>query len=122
MLHILEVEMNRFAIAALAAAVALAPMTAAEPERVSGANYPQAQKFTSEFVRTLVKEVSVSPQWVGKTDVFWYIVNSPQGFKYWKVDPERKTKEPLFDQVKMAAQLSISLKKPIDADKLQFLR
>jgi dipeptidyl-peptidase-4 len=114
--------MNRFTLTALVAAVVMVSVSAAEPERVSGANYPQAQKFTSDFVRTLVKEVSVSPQWVGKSDVFWYVVNTPQGFKYWKVDPERKTKEPLFDQVKMAAQLSIALKKPIDAEKLQFLR
>ena len=89
--------MKPFALAILAATLILVPAPAAEPERVSGANFPLAQKFTREFVSTLVQEVSVSPQWVGKTDLFWYSIKTPDGIKYWKIDPERRTKDPLFD-------------------------
>ena len=114
--------MKPFALAILTATLILVPAPAAEPERVGGANFPLAQKFTREFVGTLVQEASVSPQWVGKTDLFWYSIKTPDGVKYWKVDPERRTKEPLFDQVKLAAQLSEAVKKPLDAGSLPLLR
>jgi dipeptidyl-peptidase-4 len=115
--------MKPLALAGLLAALALTPAApAADSDRVTGANYPLANKFSREFVNTLVQEISVSPQWIGKTDVFWYTVNSPTGLKYWKVDPERRVKEPLFDTTKLAAQLSEATKKPLDSAKLTLTR
>ena len=43
--------------------------TAPGQERITGANYPLAQKFNKDFVAQHVQESSVAPQWIGKTDV-----------------------------------------------------
>ncbi|MFO0851096.1 MAG: prolyl oligopeptidase family serine peptidase [Gemmataceae bacterium] len=91
-------------------------------DRVTGANYPLAQKFTREFVAQHVQEASVLPQWVGKTDVFWYAARTPTGTRYWKVDPAKKERAPLFDHVALAAALSEASKKPLDGDTLRLDR
>ena len=95
--------------------------TAAEPERVTGANYPLAAKFSKEFVAQharLPVGPLVSPKWIGKTDGFWYSVPTSSGMKYWKVDPDKNTKEPLFDAAALAGKLSEQAKKPFDATNL----
>lgn len=90
----------------------------AENEKVTGANYPLAAKFNREFVNQHVKEANVIPTFIGKTDQFWYSIRTPNGRKYFRVDPTRKLKEPLFDAGKLAAQLSEVVHKPIDTDTL----
>jgi hypothetical protein len=98
--------------------VAVAPFVAAQ-ERVVGANYPLAQKFNKDFVARHVREANVFPQWIGKTDAFWYSARTATGTRYWKVDAAKKLKEPLFDHVALAAALSEASKKPLDADTFQ---
>jgi len=88
-------------------------------ERVTGANYPLAQKFNSQFVSQHVQVATVTPTWIGNTDVFWYSTRNPTGTKYWKVDPSKRTKTPLFDHVALAAALSEATKKPLDAETLR---
>ncbi len=88
---------------------------AEDRKKVTGANWSLAQKFTREFVAQHVQEASISPVFIGKSDAFWYAVRHPEGTKYWKVDPDAKTKVPLFDHVTLLAQLSELSKKPIDA-------
>lgn len=96
--------------------------TAPAQDRITGANYPLAQKFNREFVSRHVQESSVAPQWIGKTDVFWYAARTPTGTRYWKVDPAKKEKTPLFDHVALAAALSEAAKKPLDRDTLRIDR
>ena len=91
-------------------------------ERITGANYPLAQKFTPAFVKQHVTTAAVAPEWIGKTDVFWYAAGTPTGTKYWKVDPAKKEKTPLFDHVILAAALSEAAKKPLDAESLNLTR
>ena len=96
---------------------------AGEPDsRVTGANYPLAAKFNRNFINQLVQEATVFPSFIGKTDQFWYSVRTPNGTKYWRVDPTRKVREPLFDVAKLAAQLSEAVQKPIDTDTLAITR
>jgi hypothetical protein len=101
--------------------IALAPLVTAQ-ERITGANYPLAQKFNKDFVAQHVREVAVTPQWIGKTDTFWYSVRTPTGTRYWKVDPTKKERGPLFDHVLFASALSEASKKPLDADTLRLDR
>ena len=96
--------MTRHVLAAIFL-IALAPLVTAQ-ERITGANYPLAQKFNKDFVAQHVQEVTVAPQWIGKTDMFWYSVRTATGTRYWKVDPAKKEKVPLFDHVALAAALS----------------
>ena len=49
---------------------------------------------------------NIIPTFIGKTDQFWYSVRTPNGTKYYRVDPAHKVKDPLFDVAKLAAQLS----------------
>ena len=42
---------------------------------------------------------TVAPQWIGKTDAFWYAARTATGTRYWKVDPAKKEKVPLFDHI-----------------------
>lgn len=101
--------------------IAFTPLLAAQ-ERVTGANYPLAQKFNKDFVAQHAREASVSPQWIGKTDSFWYAARTASGTRYWKVDPAKKEKTPLFDHVALAAALSEASKKPLDGDTLRLDR
>lgn len=101
--------------------IALAPLVSAQ-ERITGANYPLAQKFNKDFVAQHAREVTVAPQWIGKTDVFWYSIRTTTGTRYWRVDPAKKEKAPLFDHVALAAVLSEASKKPLDGDTLRLDR
>jgi dienelactone hydrolase len=94
----------------------------AEAEKVTGANYALATKFNRDFIRQHVQEATVLPTFIGKTDQFWYSVRTPAGTKFWRVDPTRKSKEPLFDAAKLAAQLSEAIQKPLDTATMDITR
>jgi dipeptidyl aminopeptidase/acylaminoacyl peptidase len=111
---------RRLTLAALFLASLAAFATA--QDRITGANYPLAQKFNKDFVSQHVQEVKVFPKWIGKTDVFWYSARSATGTRFWKVDPAKTEKTPLFDHIKFAASLSELAKKPLDGDTLQIDR
>ena len=101
---------------AFASLSVLAPAShAVEREKVVGANWAQAKKFTKEFVDQHVHTASIAPVFIGKTDLFWYAIRTPEGVRYWKVDPAKKSKVPLFDHAKLLAQLSEQAQKPLDA-------
>ncbi|MBP3960850.1 prolyl oligopeptidase family serine peptidase [Gemmata sp. G18] len=101
--------------------IALAPLVSAQ-ERITGANYPLAQKFDRDFVTRHVQEASVAPQWIGKSDTFWYAARTATGNRYWRVDPTKKERAPLFDHVALASALSEASKKPLDGDTLRLDR
>lgn len=88
-------------------------LAASEPIKATGASFPLARKFNRDFVFQHVQEANVFPTFIGKTDHFWYGIQTPNGTKYWRADPIKKAKETLFDRAKLAAQLS---EKPLDED------
>ncbi|MAB89164.1 MAG: hypothetical protein CMJ90_06875, partial [Planctomycetes bacterium] len=83
------------------------------------ANYDQAKKFSSSFLRQFTYGGAVSPQWIGKTDRFWYSFKTSDGTHYWLVDPKKKTKVELFDREALAAQLTEASRKARDAGDLK---
>jgi dipeptidyl aminopeptidase/acylaminoacyl peptidase len=94
----------------------------AEPERVSQANYKQAFKYSSDYLKQFVYDTAVNPNWIGKTDSFWYSYRTSKGTTYYRVNPKNATKEPLFDQVKLGTLLSEMVQKPLDAASLPLTR
>ena len=81
-------------------------------------NYDLAARFVSSHVGTLVFDTDVKPHWFELSDRFWYSYETPEGTHYWVVDPARRTKAPLFDNAKIAAQLSMLTNYPYDAQHL----
>jgi dipeptidyl-peptidase-4 len=92
------------------------------PDRTSHANYKQAFHFNGDYIGQFVYSTSVAPQWIGKTDAFWYSYRTSRGTDYWRVDPKSATKTPLFDRVKLATQLSELTHMPIDPIQLPLTR
>jgi dipeptidyl aminopeptidase/acylaminoacyl peptidase len=104
-------------------AAATGPVAAgAEMGRVTQANYKQAFHFSPEFLRQFVYDTGVIPNWIGKTDTFWYAYRTSQGTSYWRVDCRQATKVPLFDAVKLATLLSEATQNPLDAAQLPLTR
>jgi dipeptidyl-peptidase 4 len=96
--------------------------TAAEPERVTRANYKQAFHYSNTFLRQFVYDTSVTPHWIGRTDAFWYSYRTSKGTGYWRVDPRQAMKAPLFDHAKLGTLLSEATQKPLDAAQLPLTR
>ena len=61
---------------------------------------------------------NVTPQWIGKSNKFWYINYTPDGKTYLLVDAKNKTKTVLFDHIKLAEKLSESTKKKVELTQL----
>src|ERR1051325_8396865 len=76
-------------------AAALAPANSDTTASTPKANYKLARKFSKASLAPLTYSESVAPSWIGKTDVFWYSYRTSGGTKFWKVDAEKKTREPL---------------------------
>jgi dipeptidyl-peptidase-4 len=82
------------------------------------ANYDLAARWTSAKVAKLVFDTSVRPHWLSSGDRFWYSFETSQGRKWFLVDPATRSKKPLFDNARMAAELTRILLVPYDAQHL----
>jgi dipeptidyl aminopeptidase/acylaminoacyl peptidase len=94
----------------------------ADPQQVTEANYKQAAKYSATYLRQFVYDTSVNPNWIGKTDSFWYQYHTSKGTNYYRVDAKQATKQPLFDRVKLGTLLSEMVQKPLDATQLPLSR
>ncbi len=81
-------------------------------------NYRAAAKYSPKNLARLVHSTSVSPHWLKKGNRFWYQYKTSEGSNYYIVDADRKTRKPLFDNVKMAKWLTEITKDPYDAQHL----
>lgn len=93
-----------------------------EPQRVTGANFKQANKYSSDFLRQFTYSLTVDPNWIGKTDSFWYEYRTSKGKQWYRVNPREAAKEPLFDRAKLSAALSEQVRKPLDPLQLPLTR
>lgn len=96
------------------APAAALPLRAQEGNRVVTANYELAAKFTPAKMRKMVFSTAVEPRWLKQGDRFWYSYETTEGRFFYLVDPAKRTKTPLFDNVKMAAELTRLTKDPYD--------
>ena len=105
--------------------VALTPVSATAQEEgttlVQGpgsANFELAARFAPYKVRDLLHSTRVQPRWVGDTQKFWYQWENSGGTHYYLVDPERGTKTEIFDNDRIAAELTRITRDPWDAQHL----
>ncbi|MFN7874478.1 MAG: DPP IV N-terminal domain-containing protein [Pirellula sp.] len=97
-------------------------LTADEPQRVVTPNFRMAEQYSSNYLRQFVYSTSVTPNFIDKTDEFWYSYKTSEGTKYWRVNPDKGTRLPLFDHIKLAAQLSQLTRQPVEPGQLSLTR
>ncbi len=85
----------------------------------SKGNYELAARFSPDKLKKMIFSTSVDPHWMKKSDRFWYEYETSQGKKWVLVDPVRRTKSPLFDADKLAAELTKAVKDPFDGQHLK---
>ncbi|HEX3866760.1 MAG TPA: DPP IV N-terminal domain-containing protein, partial [Gemmatimonadaceae bacterium] len=85
---------------------AIAAVHAGAQEHSNKANWELADKFSAASLRSRLYTNSVNPHWLGQSDSLCYDWKDHSGSTFYLVVPTTKTKKPLFDQVKMASQLS----------------
>jgi dipeptidyl aminopeptidase/acylaminoacyl peptidase len=78
------------------------------------ANFQLAARFAPYKLRSLIKSTSVSPNWIEDGDRFWYQWNDTDGTYYYIVDPSRGSKREIFDNDRIAAELTRITKDPWD--------
>ena len=106
-------------VASASPMAALRPGPTGMPDRaLPTPNYDLAARWTAAKVGKLVFSTSVAPHWLEFSDRFWYEYETPAGRKWWVVDPVKRTKTPLWDNAKMAAQITRILRTPYDAQHL----
>jgi dipeptidyl-peptidase-4 len=84
------------------------------------ANWALFEKFSTANMRGMTFSTNVQSRWVGETDSLFYSWEDHTGRTFFLVNAVTKQKKPLFDHVKLAAQLSILHRKAFDPDKLPF--
>lgn len=90
----------------------------AQDNRIRKANYDLAARFAPEKIDKMIFDTSIEPRWLEKSDRFWYSYKTSKGRTFYLVDPFRKTRQSVFDNVKMAARLTELSKFPYDAEHL----
>jgi dipeptidyl aminopeptidase/acylaminoacyl peptidase len=81
-------------------------------------NYRAAAKYSPKNIAKMVHSTSVKPHWLKKGNRFWYAYKTSDGSNHYIVDADKKSKKPLFDNVKMAKWLTEITKDPYDAKHL----
>jgi dipeptidyl-peptidase-4 len=90
----------------------------AENIPITKANYELPARFTPNKMKKLVFSTSVDTHWLKHSTRFWYIFETTEGKNFIIIDPAKKQKHPIFDNVRMAAHLTEMTKDPYDAKHL----
>ena len=110
-----------FLLLALTCAVGVAPLASqgsSELTPVTTANYRLGARFAPYKVRSLVYSTSVSPRWIEGSERFWYQWNTADGTFFYIVDPVAGTKRQIFDNDRIAAELTRITEDPYDGQHL----
>lgn len=102
----------------MTAAILLAAPLAAQQTAGSPANYRLAARFAPYKIQDLVYSTSVDPQWIEGSESFWYEWETSDGSFYYIVDPVAGTKRQIFDNDRLAAELTRITRDPWDGQHL----
>jgi dipeptidyl aminopeptidase/acylaminoacyl peptidase len=89
---------------------------------VTEANYRLAARFAPYKMRRLAYSLTVDPRWIEGTERFWYEWETSAGKFYYLVDPVAGTRRQLFDNDRLAAELTRITKDPWDGQHLPVRR
>ncbi len=104
----------------LAGIVLIVLPLAAEQPQLSREDYARAEQYLIWNIGKLAFKIQVVPHFIGKSDRFWYKLATRGGKEFMLVDPALNTKQPAFDQVRLAASLSAASGKAYEANNLPF--
>ena len=90
----------------------------AENDNTTTNRYELAERFTASKLQNMLFSTTVDPHYFKSGEKFWYSYKTSNGTKWWVVDPATRKREPLFDQVKLASQLSEIMHDPFIAEQL----
>lgn len=109
--------MRRFFVTAILVSFAMLGVFS-QNQPVTKANYELASRYSTNRIRKMVFSSSVDAHWLKNSTRFWYTFETSAGKSYYIVDPVRKTKDQIFDNVKMAADISRLTLDPFDAQNI----
>ncbi|MDB5125493.1 MAG: peptidase [Mucilaginibacter sp.] len=82
------------------------------------ANYQLASRFSPKKLQKLVFTTAVEPHWLKYSNRFWYVFENTDIKRWYIVDPVKRVKKLMFDNDKLAAEITLIVKDPFDAQHL----
>ncbi|HMI01934.1 MAG TPA: DPP IV N-terminal domain-containing protein [Pedobacter sp.] len=82
------------------------------------ANYQLASRFSPAKLKKIVYSTAVDPHWLKLSNKFWYEYETPNGKEWYLVDPVGRSKKKIFDNAKLAADITTTVRDPFDAQHL----
>ncbi|MBN1271099.1 MAG: prolyl oligopeptidase family serine peptidase [Candidatus Aminicenantes bacterium] len=95
-----------FFLALVFLSVFLGALSDGEKITVTGEDYQRAEKFLRRNIEKKIFCLNVQPHWIKKGPSFWYRVNTREGKKFVRVDPQMRTRRDAFDHEALARLLS----------------
>ena len=86
---------------------------------LSAADYERAEQFLGYNTNPLVSRFGVRPNWL-EDERFWYRIATDRGDEFTLIDPADGTREPAFDQARLASALSEAAGESYEAFDLPF--
>jgi len=96
------------------------PAYAADAIEVTADDYALAAQWLRPNMVKLVKNLQVSPHWIGDTDEFWYRRDTADGHDFVVVEAASGEKKSAFDHVALAGGLKKAGFEDVDPDDLPF--
>ncbi len=93
---------------------AAAQASRADDAAVVSVNHRLAARFVPSRMSKLLHSTSVTPRWIQGTEKFWYEWETSEGKRFMIVDPVAATKQQLFDNDRIAAELTRITRDPWD--------
>jgi dipeptidyl-peptidase-4 len=81
-------------------------------------NYQLASKFSADKIKRMVFSTSVDAHWLKLSNKFWYSYETSEIKNWYIVDPALHSKKKMFDNEKLAAEITLIVKDPFDAQHL----
>lgn len=102
-------------VAATAISAASLSTSVVMAQDTTGNPLEMAQRFSGSKLRNMLFSTTVDPHWFQSGEKFWYSYKTSDGTKWYIVDPARKSKTLLFDNNKMASELTAIIHDPLNS-------
>ncbi len=95
------------------------PLSAQQPTRLTAEDYARAESRLAPSALPLVSGVAGPVNWLPDGRL-WFRMSTPAGADFVMVDPARRTRQPAFDQARLAQAIGTSAGAQIDPSRLPF--